>query len=85
VSLRLLPLTKQEAVSMIREIKGYRLISGYRGRPTADEQALADCILTVAQIAERHPEIVEIDLNPVVAYPDGILVVDARIIEKENI
>ena len=70
---------------MIREIKGYRLISGYRGRPTADEQVLADCIMTVAQMAEHHPELVEIDLNPVIAYPNTIRVVDARIIEKEDI
>jgi acetyltransferase len=84
VSLRLLPLTKDEALAMIREIKGYGLIAGYRGQPAVDEQALADCILAVAKMAESHPEIVEIDLNPVFAYPNGILVVDARIIEQEN-
>ena len=57
---------------------------GYRGQPPVDKQALADCILAVAKMAETHPEIVEIDLNPVFAYPDGILVVDARIIEQEE-
>lgn len=82
VSLRLLPLSRGEALDMIRKIKGYTLLSGYRGRPAVDEQALADCLITVAQMAENHPEILEIDLNPVIAYPDGILVVDARIIEK---
>ena len=80
VSLRLLPLTKDEALAMIQEIKGYGLISGYRGQPPVDEQALADCILAVAHIAENNPKIIEIDLNPVFAYPNGILVVDARII-----
>jgi acetyltransferase len=80
VSLRLLPLTKEEAMAMIREIKGYRLISGYRGRPAVDEQALADCLLAAARISEDSPEIVEIDLNPVFAYPDRVLVADARII-----
>jgi acetyltransferase len=80
ISLRLLPLTLNEAVSMIQEIKGYRLISGYRGRPAVDEQALADCLLTVSRIAEDSPDIVEIDLNPVFAYPDKILVADVRII-----
>ena len=84
VSLRLLPLTKDEALAMIREIKGYGLIAGYRGQPAVDEQALADCILAVAKMAESHSEIVEIDLNPVFVYPNGILVVDARIIEQEN-
>ena len=80
VSLRLLPLSQDEALAMIREIKGYGLIAGYRGRPPVDESALADCILAVARIAEDHPEITEIDLNPVFAYPDGILVADARIV-----
>ncbi|MFN2197150.1 MAG: acetate--CoA ligase family protein, partial [Anaerolineales bacterium] len=82
VSLRLLPLTKEEAMTMIREIKGYRLISGYRGRPAVNEQALADCLLAVARISEDDPEIVEIDLNPVFAYPDGIQVADVRMIVK---
>ena len=80
VSLRLLPLTREDAVTMVREIKGYGLIAGYRGRPPVDEQALADCLLAVARVAEEYPEIVEIDLNPVFAYPDGILVADSRII-----
>jgi len=80
VSLRLPPLTKEEALSMIREIKGYRLLSGYRGRPAVDEQALADCLLAMGRISEDYPELIEIDLNPVFAYPDGVLVADARII-----
>jgi acetyltransferase len=82
VSLRLLPLTKEEALTMIRKIKGYRLISGYRGQPEVDEQALADCLLTVARISEDYPEVVEIDLNPVFAYQGGILVADVRMIVK---
>jgi acetyltransferase len=69
---------------MIRQIKGYGLIAGYRGRPAVDEQALADCLTAVAQMAQTHPSVVEIDLNPVFAYPDGILVADARIIEQKG-
>lgn len=84
VSLRLLPLSRDDALAMIREIKGYKLISGFRGQPSMDEQAIADCIVSVAQMTEENPELVEIDLNPVFAYPEGILVVDARIIEKEG-
>jgi len=84
VSLRLLPLTKDEALSMIQEIKGYGLIAGYRGQPPVDENALADCLLAVARMTENNPELIEIDLNPVVAYPDGILVVDGRVIEKKG-
>ncbi|MFO8240003.1 MAG: acetate--CoA ligase family protein [Dissulfuribacterales bacterium] len=84
VSLGLLPLTRDHALAMIRQIRGHKLFSGYRGQPPVDKQALADCILAVAKMAETHPEIVEIDLNPVFAYSDGILVVDARIIEQEK-
>ena len=84
VTLGFLPLTRDDALVMIRDVKGHKLLSGYRGQPPVDEQALADCILSVAKMAETHPEIVEIDLNPVFAYPDGILVVDARIIKKEE-
>jgi acyl-CoA synthetase (NDP forming) len=80
LSLRLLPLSRNEALAMIREIKGHKLISGFRGQPPVDEQALAECLLSVAQMAEENPEIMEIDLNPVLAYPDEILVVDVRII-----
>ncbi len=84
VSLRLLPFAREDALSMIREIKGYGLLSGYRGQPPVDEEALADCLTALARIAESYPEINEIDLNPVFAYPDGILVADARIIVRED-
>ena len=84
VTLGFLPVTRDHALAMIREIRGHKLLSGYRGQPPVDEQALADCILAVAKMAETHSEIVEIDLNPVFAYPDGILIIDARIIEQEE-
>ncbi len=84
ISLRLLPLTRKEALGMIRQVKGYRLISGHRGRPAVNEQALADCLTAVAQMAQAQPSVIEIDLNPVFAYPDGILAADARIIEEKG-
>jgi acyl-CoA synthetase (NDP forming) len=84
VSLRLLPLTPEDASHMIREIKGYSVLAGYRGRSPVDEKALTDCLLAVAAIAEERPDIGEIDLNPVIAYPAGIMVVDARIIVQKG-
>jgi len=84
VALRHLPLSRQDALEMIKEIKGYPILAGYRGLPVVDLQPLADCLLAVAQIAEEYPKIVEIDLNPVFAYPEGILVADARIITEEG-
>jgi acyl-CoA synthetase (NDP forming) len=80
VALRLVPLTREDAFSMLREIKGAPLLRGFRGQSAVDENALADGLLKLARIAEEHPDIVEIDLNPVLAYPEGMVVVDARIL-----
>jgi acetyltransferase len=81
ISMRLLPLTRQDAVAMVSEIKGTALLKGFRGRAPIDENAVVDGIMRMAAIAEEHPEILEIDLNPVIAYPEGMLVVDARILK----
>jgi acetyltransferase len=81
VSMRLLPLDRTEALKMINEIKSASLLKGFRGQQAVDEKALADGLLRLAQIAEEHEEIAEIDLNPVFAYPEGIVVVDARILK----
>lgn len=78
------PLSRKDALEMIQQIKGYPVLAGYRGQPPVDMNALADCLLAVAQLAEENPKIVEIDLNPVFAYPQGALVADARIIMKED-
>jgi len=84
VALRHPPLSREDALEMIKQIKGYPALAGYRGQPPVDMNALADCLLAVAQLAEENPKIVEIDLNPVFAYPQGALVADARIIMKED-
>ena len=78
------PLSRKDALEMIQQIKGYPVLAGYRGQPPVDMNALADCLLAVAQLAEENPKIVEIDLNPVFAYPQGVLVADARIIMEED-
>lgn len=80
VALRLVPLTRQDALSMLHEIKGAPLLRGFRGQSAVDENALVDGLLKLARIAEEHPDIMEIDLNPVLAYPEGMVVVDARIL-----
>jgi acetyltransferase len=84
VALRHLPLTKEDAVAMIREIQGYPVLAGFRGQPQVDIDALAHCLLSVAEIAKENSKITEIDLNPVFAYPQAILVADARIIMEEG-
>ena len=81
VSMNLLPLTREDAFAMLGQIRGAPLLKGFRGRPPIDENAVVEGLLHISAIAEEHPEIVEIDLNPVIAYPEGMLVVDARIIK----
>ena len=62
-------------------MRGYKLLEGYRGHPAADLDALREVLLRVARLAEEVPEIVELDLNPVIALPpgNGCRIVDARI------
>jgi len=84
VALRHPPLSREDALEMIQQIKGYPVLAGYRGQQPVDMDALADCLLAVSQLAEENPQIVEIDLNPVFAYPQSALVADARIIMKEG-
>ena len=79
VSFRMAPVDPEEAGGMIGQIKGSRLLRGYRGSPAADTGALERIISEVSRLAVEFEEIAEMDLNPVAAYPDGALVLDARI------
>jgi len=84
VSFRIVPLTRRDAAEMIKEIKGYKLLTGYRGRPAADIPALEEMILKISDFAEKNPQVKELDLNPVFAYNNGAIVVDARIALEER-
>jgi acyl-CoA synthetase (NDP forming) len=84
VSFRIVPLTPRDAREMIREIKGYPLLEGYRGQEPADISCLEDMLLRVSEFVERNPEIKELDLNPIFAYKDGAVAVDARIVLEEE-
>jgi acyl-CoA synthetase (NDP forming) len=65
---------------MIHEIKGYPLLEGYRGQDPADVAKLEQLLLKVSSFVEQHPEVAELDLNPVFAYKDDAMAVDARIV-----
>jgi acyl-CoA synthetase (NDP forming) len=80
VAFRIVPLEPKDARQMIREIKGFPVLEGVRGQPPADLAALEKLIMQVSEFVEAHPEIEELDLNPVFAYKDGALAVDARIV-----
>jgi acetyl coenzyme A synthetase (ADP forming)-like protein len=79
ISVRLTPLTRADAVEMIRELKTYPLLAGFRGQPPGDVAALGDVLLRVSALAEDHPHVAELDLNPVIVHPRGVAVVDARV------
>jgi acyl-CoA synthetase (NDP forming) len=83
VSFRIVPLEKRDAREMIKEIKGYPVLEGYRGQEAVDIGNLEDLILKVSDFVEKHPEIDELDLNPVFAYSNGATAVDARVILGE--
>ncbi len=80
VSFRIVPVTERDAREMIKEIKGYPILEGYRGQKPASIPALEKLIVKVSQFVEKNPQIKELDLNPIFAYPDKAVAVDARII-----
>lgn len=80
VAFRIVPLEPRDARQMIREIKGFPALQGVRGQDPADLESLEELILKVSAFVEAHPEVQELDLNPVFAYKDGALAVDARIV-----
>lgn len=83
VQVRLTPLTDRDAAEMVRALRTFPLLDGYRGAPRTDVAGLEDVPLRVAAMVEEHPEIAELDLNPVLVSPGGALAVDARVrVEK---
>ena len=80
VSIRIAPLLREDASEMIRSLKGYRLLQGYRGYPKVDTDTLEDWLLKISDLAINTPSLKELDINPVFAYPSGAIAVDARIL-----
>lgn len=79
VVFRVHPLTDIDAREMTHQIRGVRLLDGIRGEPPADREMLAETIQRVSQLVGKHPEIVELDINPFVVFESGGTAVDARI------
>ena len=79
VAFRVAPLRPQDAARMIREISGFPLLTGHRGQAAVDLAALEQALLSLSALAEAQPDIQELDLNPVFAYEDGCLAVDAHV------
>jgi acyl-CoA synthetase (NDP forming) len=79
VSVRIAPLTDLDASEMLRSLVSFPLLDGFRGAPKMDVAALEEMLLRVSALAEAHPEIMDMDCNPVMALPKGTVVVDARV------
>jgi len=80
ISFRVVPITKEDALEMIKEIKAQKILEGYRGKKPADVNALVDILLKTSKLLQENPEIKELDINPIFALPDRAVTGDARII-----
>jgi acyl-CoA synthetase (NDP forming) len=79
VAFRVAPVRDTEARAMLDQIKARALLDGFRGGPKAHKEALADVLLRVSQLVGEFPQIVELDINPLIALPTGCIAVDARV------
>jgi acetyl coenzyme A synthetase (ADP forming)-like protein len=79
VAVRITPLTDLDAKEMVRSLRTFPLLDGYRGAPRCDLNAIEDVLLRLSALVEAHPAIAELDFNPVIARGDGALILDARV------
>lgn len=80
VSFRMVPLTEADARDMISEIKGYPLLRGFRGSAPVNGDALAETLIRLSNFIDQHPEIEEMDINPLFASGSGVIAADARMV-----
>lgn len=78
-AVRITPLTDVDAREMVHSLRTFPLLAGHSGSPIGDLEALGDVLLRLSALVEAHAEVAELDLNPLVASPDGVVVVDARV------
>jgi len=78
VVFKLVPLTREDSLHMIQEIRGKKILGNFRGKPAVNVNAVADIMEKLSTLVTAHPEILEVDLNPVIASAAGAIVVDAR-------
>ncbi len=86
VAFRIAPFSPREADEMIREIRAYPLLEGVRGEPPADHAAMADALLRISQLVTDFPEIVELDINPLMVFEEGegAMAIDMRLVLASN-
>jgi acyl-CoA synthetase (NDP forming) len=79
VAVAITPVSDLDAAEMLRSLKTFPLLDGYRGAPRCDLTAIEDVLLRVGAMVQAHPEVAEMDCNPLIATPQGAIIVDARI------
>jgi acyl-CoA synthetase (NDP forming) len=84
VAFRVAPIDKIDAMNLIHELRGSKILEGLRGNPPADVDALVEVLLNVSTLMLQHNAINQLDLNPIIAYPDAVCAVDSRIVLKQN-
>jgi len=80
VSFRVVPISRRSAKKMIEDTKSYPILEGVRGQAPRDRKALEDLLLICSEVMEAYPEILEMDLNPVIVHEQGLSIVDVRIL-----
>jgi len=78
VAFRVAPLTRADALTMIDEVRGSRLLRGFRGETSINQEALVQALLSLSQLLVENPRISEVDINPLILTEDGAIAVDAR-------
>ncbi len=84
VAFRVAPLTRKDASEMIKEIKGYPVLTGYRGQEPVDISCLEDILIKLSEFVERNDNLQEIDLNPIFVNKNGAIAVDARVVTEDS-
>jgi len=79
VAFAVCPVSDVRARELIRDIRGYKILEGVRGQEGVDEDALVEMIQRISQLALDNPQIAELELNPLLAFPDGVVSVDMRV------
>jgi hypothetical protein len=80
VAIRLAPIRHDDARAMLDDLRGHRVLDGVRGRPAVDRDAVADLLVALGQLSVERTDIVEIDMNPVIANAEMALAVDALVV-----
>jgi acetate---CoA ligase (ADP-forming) subunit beta len=84
VAFRVAPIDKIDALNIIRELRGSKILEGARGNPPADLDLIINMLINASNLMMEHNAISQLDLNPVIVYPDGVCAVDSRIVLRQT-